>query len=186
MPALSGKIIKSCRKKSFLGSLLKSCHIGIKFFNFASSACTIYEIISSVIVKKKRSVMIHSIDLGSSPFAVFNIRSLVKVGFSGAITAEKYIVKSSAVTQTCSPLSVWIVIFSVLQILLASISVCVKNIVAYFPWHKIFGLHYRCSRTEIHRSADHVVGVSNTNDILIRNICPYYWIGYRYSSSCWR
>ena len=179
MPALSGKIVQSCGKQCLFHTVFfKACHIWIEFLDFCCTTCTVYQIIPSVIIKQNGSIMIHSVYLAACPRSVFNVRSLVYIGFSSAITSKKYIEVTVMVSKTCRPLSMRIIIFTIFESLLITISVSVIDVIAYLPWNQIFWFHDWGTRTEIHCGAYHIVGIIHTNNVLVRNICPYNRVRY--------
>ena len=77
--------------------------------------------------------MVHSVYLRPCPCTILDVGGLIDIGLSRSVAAEENIVNSVMIAQTCRPLTVCIIVFTVCKVLHIAVGKSIIDIVAYFP-----------------------------------------------------
>ena len=110
------------------------------------------------------------------PGSFFNVFGGINVGRSGSTRKSGNIERIVDVANAACPGTTSVGVFSIIQVQCIDI---VKRIVAithHLPVHQVFGFHDGHSRTHVHSSTAHVVGVANPYDGHVRHVSKYDWI----------
>ena len=178
MAALTGKVVQTGLEDGLIDTAgLEAGHIGIELLDLDLAAAAVDEVISAVVIEQHGGIVVHAVDLAACPGAVLNIGGLVNVGLAGAVAAEEDIINAVLVAQAGCPLTVCIVVVIADKILLAAVCVGIVDVIADLPRNQVIRLHDRHARREEHGRADHVIGIADADNVLIRHICPDERIG---------
>ena len=122
-------------------------------------------------VKKKRCVMHElSLYLVLLPRTVFDVPGPEHICLVLVVCHKKHIIDPVIVAQGCRPLSHSVGMGTVPEIIDIVILQAVEDIIDCFPVDKVTGFHDRGPRTIVHRGADHIVSVADTDDVIVRYI----------------
>src|SRR5574344_1622817 len=122
------------------------------------------------ILKKKRSIMERTSNNLSVPFSIYNIFCTIYICLTLISCNKKSVINSILISESSSPLSFTICITTVTQVIDIVIIKIIVNIIHNSPMNQILRVHDRSTGTKIHGSTYHIVIISNTNPIGIRNI----------------